>query len=250
MAMPVTYALTEELDAYTPCIFEENNLSHQENYRRLHYLVRTIVGTCIEHFSTEQQLKALEALKFAAERHKGIRRKDGFTPYLLHVLETVYILLQLKIFDYKCIISAIIHDVVEDTETKIKEIKHRFGSTVANIVSLLTKHPNFIRKHAYWFFIRNAVNEHVRWRVIVVKFADRMHNLMTLDKVSEESRSSKIKETLEEFPLLYKVLIKTLRKLIAKGVLKKEYYLLLPFHLNNRLAYELGRHQMKLAVTE
>lgn len=243
MAMPIALALTEELDRYTPCIFEIDNLVQKENYRRLHYLVRIILVSCKKHFNIEQQTKALEALRFAAQKHQGVRRKDGVTPYLLHVLETVYILLSLKVFDYKCIISAIIHDVVEDTETKIKEIKRRFGATVGNIVGLLTKHPNFIRKHAYWFLMRNVGNEHERWRVIVVKFADRIHNLMTLDKVSPESRKAKIEETLREFPLLYKVLIKTLKKLMAKGILKKEHYLLLPFHLNNRLAYELGRYE-------
>lgn len=243
MAMPITLALTEELDRYTPCIFEKDNLVQEENYRRLHYLVENILITCCEYFTTEQQLKALEALRFAAEKHQGVRRKDEVTPYLLHLLETVYVLLLLKVFDYKCIISAIIHDVVEDTETKIKEIKYRFGSTIGDIVNLLTKHPNFIRKHAYWFFMRNAVNEHVRWRVIVVKFADRIHNLMTLDKVSPERQAAKIEETLREFPALNQVLIKTLKKLTSKGTLKKEYYLHLPFHLNNRLAYELGRYQ-------
>lgn len=250
MAMSIALALTEELDACTPCIFETNNLVHKENYRRLHYLVRNILVVCGEHFTAEQQMKALEALRFAAEKHQGVRRKDGITPYLLHVLETVYILLRLEVFDYKCIISAIIHDVVEDTETKIKEIKHRFGATIGDIVDLLTKHPNFIRKHAYWVLMRNAWNENVRWRVIIVKFADRIHNLMTLDKVSPESRAAKIEETLEEFPLLYKVLIKTFRKLIAKGILKKENYFQLAFKLNNRLVYELGRYQMISDVPE
>ena len=138
------------------------------------------------------QEKILEALRFAATQHKGIYRNDGFTPYLLHVLEVVYILIGKKIFDYNCIIAAIIHDVVEDTGAKIKEIRKRFGSVIARIVDLLSKHKNsFIRK-AYWWRMRNEWNENIRWRVIVIKFADRIHNLMTLDKMPNESQKKKV----------------------------------------------------------
>ncbi len=243
MAMSITYALAKELDVYTPCILDEGSSPQQVNFQRLVYLITKILEIATRHFSREQQEKVLEALRFAATQHKGIYRKDEFTPYLLHVLEVVYILIGKKNFDYNCIIAAIIHDVVEDTGAKIKEIRKRFGAMIARIVDLLSKHKNsFIRK-TYWWRIRNEWNENIRWRVIVIKFADRIHNLMTLDVMPEASKQKKIHETLEEFPLLYEVLIKTLRKLRRKNVIQKEYYILLPFQLNNRLAFELSRYQ-------
>lgn len=243
MAMSISYALAKELDSHTPCILNEGSSPQQVNMQRLIDLIYKILQISAKHFNNEQKDKILEALRFAAIQHKGIYREDKFTPYLLHVLEVLYILIGEKVFDYSCTIAAIIHDVVEDTGAKLKEIRKRFGSVIAEIVDLLSKHKNKLIKKAYWWRIRNEWNENIRWRVIVIKFADRIHNLMTLDVMPEASKRKKIKETLEEFPLLYEVLIKTLRKLRRKGVIQKEYYILLPFQLNNRLAFELSRYQ-------
>ncbi len=243
MAMSIAYALAKELDTYTPCILDEGNSVQQLNFQRLVSLICKILKTSTEHFNKEQQEKILEALRFATIQHKGIYRKDEFTPYLLHVLEVVSILIGENIFDYSCLIAAIIHDVVEDTGAKIKEIKKRFGSVVASIVDLLSKHKNIFIRKAYWWRMRNEWNENIRWRAIVVKFADRIHNLMTLSVMSPENQQKKIQETLNEFPSLYKVLVKTLRKLRREGVIRKESYLLLPFQLNNRLAHELSHYQ-------
>jgi (p)ppGpp synthase/HD superfamily hydrolase len=243
MAMSIAYALTKELDTYTPCILDEGNNPQQVNFHRLVYLIWSILKTSTEHFNKEQQEKILEALRFAATQHKGIYREDTFTPYLLHVLEVVSILIGENVFDYSCLVAAIIHDVVEDTGAKIKEIKKRFGSVIARIVDLLSKHKNTLVRKAYWWRMRNEWNENIRWRAIVIKFADRIHNLMTLDVMPEESKKRKIEETILEFPFMYEVLVKTLRKLRRKGVIQKEYYVLLPFQLNNRLAHELSHYQ-------
>ncbi len=242
MAMSISHALAKELDSYTPCVLDDGNNYQQVNMQRLQYLVCKVLEIAANHFNKEQQEKINEALRFAAVQHKNIYREDKITPYILHVLEVVYILIDQRIFDFNCIIAAIIHDVVEDTGAKLKEIRKRFGSTIASIVDLLSKHKNkFIRK-AYWFRMRHEWNENIRWRVIVIKFADRIHNIMTLDVMPLESQRKKRKETYEEFPQLYQVLVKTLRKLRRKGVIQKEYYVLLPFKLNNRLAFELSRY--------
>ncbi len=243
MSMPLinVLALIKELDEYTPCIFIRGDRPQQINFERTSKLIYKIIKTSQAHFVHPQQEKVVEALRFAAFKHRGIYRKDEFTPYLLHVLETVCILIDQKVFDYKVIISAIIHDVVEDTDATKKEVQERFGSTIARIVELLTKHPNFIRRLGYWFLIRNEPDKNIRWRVIVIKFADRTHNMMTLGSIQKRKRLEKLKETREEFPLLYKVLIKTLRQLRKEEVLEKDRYMQLPFHLNNRLFYEMER---------
>ncbi len=206
-------------------------------------MITKVIKVGYQHFVFEQIQKLIEALRFAAEKHKGVRRKDGVTPYLLHVLEVVCIMIDQKVFDFKAIVAAIIHDVVEDTDAKIKEVRHRFGFAIARIVELLTKHPNFILKAGYWFRIKFERDPNIRWRVIVIKFADRIHNLMTLDSVPEDKRKNKVKETLNEFPDLYRTLIKTFLRLRKNEVLTKDAYLQLPFHLNNQLIYQLSRYQ-------
>lgn len=243
MAMSISYALAKELDAYTPCIIDEGDSKQIVNYRRLIFLVHKILDTSARYFNKEQQAKILEALRYASVQHKGVYRKDGFTPYLLHVLEVLNVLIDEKVLDYSSTVAAIIHDVVEDTGAKLREIRKRFGTVIEHIVDLLSKHKNSLIRKAYWWRIRNEWNENIRWRVIVIKFADRIHNLMTLDKMPEESKKRKLLETHEEFPALYKVLVKTLRKLLRKGVIQKEHYILLPFKLNSRLAFELSRYE-------
>lgn len=234
--------LVKELDAFTPCIFLRDDWRQQKNFQRMTMLVTKLVLATRHHFVYMQQKKIVEALYFAAEKHRGIYRKDEYTPYLLHVLEVVDILLDLGVFDYKVLVAAIIHDVVEDTDATKKEVAERFGNAIAKIVELLTKHPNFIRQLGYWIFIKNVRDKNIRWRVIVIKFADRIHNLMTLKSMPKQKQLAKIKETIDEFPALYKVLIKTLHQLKKEGVITKEHYMLLPFHLNNRLIYEMGQH--------
>ncbi len=245
MASPLfdILALSEQVDVFTPCVFTKSPSAEEiNNKQRLCSLVKVIMRTSCKKFNVEQQLKNVEALLFAAEKHKGVRRADGVTPYLLHALEVLYILMEQKVYDFKIFIATLIHDVVEDTETKLKEIRRRFGYAISRMVELLTKHPNFILRYSYWWMLRNERDPTIRWRVIAIKFADRIHNIMTLDAIRDVTkREAKLKETMEEFPKLYKVFIRTLRKLISKGEVKNMFEHL-PFHLNNRLYYELSRY--------
>ncbi len=235
MAIDVILALTEELDHYTPC-------RQDKDFYRMKILVGKIMRNTHNRHSRYQQQQMLEALRFAAKRHKGVYRKNGLTPYILHVLEVACILIDLHVHDFKVLVAAIIHDVVEDTKATLEEVRQKFGTSISRIVDLMTKRENFIRRKFYWRRMRSEKNLHIQWRVIIIKFADRIHNVMTLDSMPEENQKAKIQETINEFPLLYKVLIKTLHKLRHKGIIKKDRYMQLPFHLNNRLVYEMGRY--------
>jgi guanosine-3',5'-bis(diphosphate) 3'-pyrophosphohydrolase len=244
MAVPVinVHTLFEQMDSYTPCLMSLVPSTKEEGNRlRLLFLISEIVKVSCKKFSVEQTLKIVEAMVFAAARHKGVRRADKLTPYLLHVLEVLYILIGYRVNDYKIFVATIIHDVVEDTETKLKEIRKRFGYAISRIVDLLTKHPNFILRMGYWWMIRTERDPTIRWRVIVIKFADRIHNLMTLTSIKDEGkRRAKIQETEEEFPRLYQTLVKTLKSL--ETGLQQPTLANLPFHLNNRLYYELSHY--------
>ena len=225
-----------EINSHTPPLDEILQEKLKDLLTKLFFVSKT-------YFSKRQHWKLVEAIRYAAEKHKGVYRHDKVTPYLYHTLEVACLLIDAKVFDYKVLISAIIHDVVEDTDAKVKEIKEKFGYSISRIVELLTKHPNFIRRIGYWWLMRNEANLSIRWRVLIIKFADRIHNLMTLACMPEENRTRKVKETIEEFPSLYTTLVQTLHKLRKKGIIQKDHYLQLPFRLNTRLILEMGRYQ-------
>lgn len=271
-------ALTKELDSYTPCILEKGNVEQRSINRRLLFLVSTIISVGEKHFSKPQSKKLIFALRYTARKHEGVYRKDKKTPYLLHPLEVTVILIELGIFDFKIIIAAILHDIPEDTKTLPKEIAGHFGHAVKNIVGLVTvpedsipkqNYISFVRKSAMMFFGKNgedAVETMVvkplaiqkrklyytvmkqdpdlncRWRAIVLKFADRKHNIITLGVMSEEKRMDKIKETKEEFPDLYVVLEKTMTRLYERGTIKNKKMLAIPKILKNALEKEMAKH--------
>ncbi len=243
--MPVALALTEELDIYTPCITNQGNKQEAKLFERMLFLVKVTLTITSRHFTKPQQEKVISALRFSAKHHAGIRRKDGVTPYFMHPLEIVYLLHQMEVYDFKIMVAAILHDVVEDTKVTLKEIARNFGSAIRNIVDLITKHPDSIRKWRYWSLMKEEPDLNCRWRVIVLKFLDRIHNMMTLWALQEEDQKRKLQETVQEFPSLYKVLVRTFIKLHKKGTLKKRNPNL-PFRLNNRLYYEMGRYESLL----
>ncbi len=240
MAMPVAHALAKELDVWTPCVTISGSPQQEKNLVRLAYLLKVILQAADTYFSQKQKEIVLMALRYAAENHKVVYRKDGFTPYLLHVLEVVYLLIKMDVYDYKMFIAGIIHDLVEDTDVTERDVQQRFRYTIMMIVKLLTKDKVVL--FLFWLRIRHEANRNIRWRAIVLKFLDRIHSFMTMDSLSEERRTAIINETLQEFPKLYVILIDDLRFLRNKGTIGKKKYLNLPFQLNNRLYYEMSRY--------
>ena len=235
--------LTKSLDTYTPCIFESHKLEQMhDNYLRQEVLVDKILYTSLQHFTKRQQIVVVQALYFSAECHAGVRRKDDITPYFMHLLEVANILFEMNVYDFKLLIAAILHDVVEDTAITLDQIRKLFGSAIRNIVDLMTKHPDLVRKANYFLSMKKEVDLNIKWRVIALKFADRIHSMMTLHLLTQEKRKLKLTETHTEFPLLYKSLASAVSKLRKKGTIKKINYMSLPFRLNNRLIYEMERH--------
>ncbi len=144
-----------------------------------------------------------DAFYFAKEAHKGQKRKSG-EPYYHHLLEVVYILTSLSCGP-STLAAAFLHDVVEDTSITIDEIKEKFGEDVSNIVDSLTKiqrmkfshrkEDDFVAEDHRKIFLGMAKDV----RVILIKLADRLHNLRTLDSLSLERQHVIAKETLEVF---------------------------------------------------
>lgn len=140
-----------------------------------------------------------KAYVYSAKVHHGQIRLSG-EPYLSHPLEAAFILVQMKM-DVVCISAGLLHDVLEDTNADLDEIRRIFGEETANIVDGVTKIGKMeftSRKHRQAENVRKmilAMSSDIR--VILVKLADRLHNMRTLGYQSAEKQKSIAGETLD-----------------------------------------------------
>ena len=139
------------------------------------------------------------AYYYAEKKHFGQKRISG-DDYILHPLNVALILTEISA-DAPCMAAALLHDTIEDSDATKEEIEELFGSEVALLVDGVTKinKINFSSDSeasaAYQRKILVGLSEDVR--VIIIKLADRLHNMRTLDVMSEEKQKKKAKETLE-----------------------------------------------------
>ncbi len=139
------------------------------------------------------------AYDYAEKKHFGQKRISG-DDYILHPLNVALILTEISA-DAPCMAAALLHDTIEDSDATKEEIEKLFGSEVALLVDGVTKlnKINFTSDSeasaAYQRKILVGLSEDVR--VIIIKLADRLHNMRTLDVMSEEKQKKKAKETLE-----------------------------------------------------
>src|SRR5690606_22902675 len=166
-------------------------------------------------YMKEQDLMLIrEAYDFAEQAHKGQVRKSG-EPYILHPLAVADIVLDMHL-DVLSIVTALLHDVVEDTKVDLQTIREKFGETCAMLVDGLTKLEK-IRFQSR----EEQQNENYRKmfvamaqdiRVIIIKLADRLHNMRTLKYQSEESQRRIAYETLEIFcPIAHRLGISAIK---------------------------------------
>lgn len=158
------------------------------------------ITSLVQSYHPKADIELIEkAYVFSAKAHQGQIRLSG-EPYLSHPLEAAYILAQLKM-DVVCIAAGLLHDAVEDSDTTLEEIRELFGEETATIVDGVTKisKMQFVSKEQ-----RQA--ENVRKmilamstdiRVILVKLADRLHNMRTLGFQAEPKQIRIATETLD-----------------------------------------------------
>ena len=139
------------------------------------------------------------AFRFADEKHEGQTRKSG-EPYIAHPVEVAAITADMHLDPYS-LCAALLHDTVEDTEASIEEIHDVFGAEVALLVSGLTKINKLqfkSREVAQAENIRKLVVAMSRdLRVILVKLADRLHNMRTLEHMSSSGQKRIARETID-----------------------------------------------------
>ena len=141
-----------------------------------------------------------KAYVYSMKAHGSQKRASG-APYFSHPLEVAGILADYK-FDSKTIITALLHDVVEDTNKDLKDIKINFGKEISHLVDGVTKLSKFEGRSAKFNQAENfrklllATSKDIR--VLLVKLADRLHNMRTIAHIQDKDKRKKISyETLE-----------------------------------------------------
>ena len=160
----------------------------------------------LSRYSDEEINMVLQAYKYAEYLHKGQLRQSG-EEYIIHPLNVAYILAEMNA-DYETICAGLLHDTLEDTNISKEEIAEIFGDEVAKLVDGVTKisKMNFSSKEeqnmANTRKIITGITEDVR--IIIIKLADRLHNMRTLQYKSEFKQKENALETMEIFvPLAY-----------------------------------------------
>lgn len=153
--------------------------------------------------SPEARAQVKKAYDFAKKAHEGQLRKSG-EPYITHCIEVGYILAALNVGP-STLCAALLHDVVEDTNVPLSRIEEEFGADVGKIVDSLTKiqrlklshrdEDDFVAEDHRKIFLGMARDI----RVIIIKLADRLHNMRTLDSLSLERQNALARETLSVF---------------------------------------------------
>lgn len=158
-----------------------------------------LIETLEDYMSKEHIETVVRAYEYGARAHDGQRRKSG-EPYIQHPVAVAQILAQLHL-DPETIAAAILHDVIEDTEIDAEELAGQFGEDVANLVDGVSKLDQMhftSRAEAQAESFRKmmlAMIEDIR--VILVKLADRLHNMKTLDAMPRDKQRRIAAETLE-----------------------------------------------------
>ncbi|HUI73308.1 MAG TPA: bifunctional (p)ppGpp synthetase/guanosine-3',5'-bis(diphosphate) 3'-pyrophosphohydrolase [Candidatus Acidoferrum sp.] len=185
------------------------------------------------------------AYEIASERHRDQFRKSG-DPYLTHLLEVAHILADIKM-DATTLAAALLHDVIEDTEFPVSRIRERFGEETARLVEGVTKigRLNMMAPEA-----RQAENVRKMLlamvhdvRVVVVKLADRLHNMRTIEFLEPEKQQRIARETLDIYaPIAHRLgmgLIRNELEDLAFRVLEPEAY----FELKKEVAEKAAVHE-------
>lgn len=182
-----------------------------------------MIKSSVHHLTDESLAQIKKAFDFANSAHAGVRRKSG-EPYILHPLSVATIVTREMGLGTKAIISSILHDVVEDTDYTLDDIESMFGAKIASIVDGLTKlEGNFDFKQAANFRkMLLTLSDDVR--VILIKIADRLHNMRTLDSMAPNKQLKISGETLYIYaPLAHRLGLYAIKTELEDLSLKYKY---------------------------
>lgn len=171
--------------------------------QKKHFDIDSLIKKIGKYLPDFDKKRFIKAIKFSEKAHKGQMRKDKKTPYVVHPLSTVEILAELHASE-DILLAGLLHDVPEDTKHTIGEVKELFGSKVSFLVEGVTKLSKVHYRHNMpgrqveslkKLFLHSAKDP----GAILIKLADRLHNMRTLEHVEPEKRLRIAGETLEIF---------------------------------------------------
>ena len=182
----------------------------------VHYQDYSELLRLISESGRDYDLKLIEeAYQLACEAHGDQRRVSG-VPYILHPTSVACILVEWGM-DTESVVSALLHDVVEDTDVTLEEIVKKFGRPIAHLidgVTKLKKLPYSTREIQQAENIRKmliAMSDDIR--VIIIKLADRLHNMRTIECMKEQKRRDKALENMEVYaPIAHRLGIRTVKE--------------------------------------
>ncbi len=166
--------------------------------------MQRLLARCELIYSQEHREIIAKVLDYATKKHEGQKRVSG-EPYIVHPIAVANILLDLGM-DYSSICAALLHDVLEDTDASEEELRKLFGNTITELVlgvtklkkiTFTSKEQEQAENFRKMFF---AMAKDIR--VLIIKLADRLHNMRTIEPLSRERQVALANETLEIYARL------------------------------------------------
>jgi GTP diphosphokinase / guanosine-3',5'-bis(diphosphate) 3'-diphosphatase len=188
-----------------------------------------IINLCLRCQNEEGRALIRKAFDLGNQAHENMRRKSG-EPYFTHPIAVAKIVAGEIGLGTKSIVCALLHDVVEDTDYTIEDIRKLFGDTIANIIDGLTKISNVLDKDASlqaenFRKMLLTISEDIR--VVFIKLADRLHNMRTLDSMPEYKQVKIAGETVYLYaPLAHRLGLYNIKTELEDLALKYEHPLI------------------------
>ena len=171
-----------------------------------HY--ESLIRTLVKRMPSTDMDKIERAIEYADAKHKFQKRKDG-SPYIIHPLAVAEVVVEMGL-DVDAVLGALLHDCIEDTDASHDEIEKKFGASVAELVEGVTKltRANFSStEEAQMENLRKmfmAMSKDIR--VVLIKIADRLHNMRTMQYQSPAKQIIKCRETMDVYaPLAHRL---------------------------------------------
>ncbi len=180
-----------------------------EDERLIDNAYKDLLHSCTKICKNEEDWNFIKRAFFLAkEAHQGVRRRSG-EPYLLHPIAVAKIVIEEIGLGVKSVVASLLHDVVEDTEYTVEDIERIFGAKIASMVDGLTKmsgvfNADTSEQAEYFRKVLLTLSDDVR--VILIKIADRLHNMRTLGYMPKNKQIKITGETIYLFaPLAYRL---------------------------------------------